>query len=391
MRDVYLSFFMFTTNLHPDDPGYTKVIVQHMRELRGLGYAGFDMPIFPNDTRDHRSEVHSYQALKRALDQAGLDDVGFTTNVATTRTFDPTSVYRDQREVALAYLKSRVDITAALGGTIMAGPIVFPYNVFPATDSGTPIWSDALQAWAEPRYRYAQPVLNELGEHAERRNVSLAIEPVDHWETPAPNMVGDVLRFLEGVPSRQVGVCVDSAHVVLGSSGPDAFRQEIRQLAETGRLNYVQVSPPDRGEVRDSWIPWHAFLGAVLPRYPGPLLIEIFNAIQAFLQPLHLTRRKFWIPGEDEPVAGWPDAYTVAGEAIDALKAELSKAGLLPLLLPGDARGTGLLPLPLPRDARGTGLLPLPPPRDARGTGLLPLPPPGDARDTGEHAGSGRG
>jgi sugar phosphate isomerase/epimerase len=325
MSDVYLSFFMFTVNLQPGDPGYAKVIIQHMRELRDLGYSGFDMPIFPNDPRYHRSEVESYQELRRAIDLAGLDDVGFTTNVAATRTFDPTSVYRDQRELGLAYLKSRVDITAALGGTIMAGPIVFPYNVFPVTDFGEPIWSDALQAWLEPRYRHAQPVLNELGEYAERKGVRLAIEPVDHWETPAPNMVGDVLAFLEGVPSRQVGACVDSAHVVLGSSGPEAFKQEIRQLADAGRLNYVQVSPPDRGAVRDSWIPWSVFLGAVLPRYSGPLLIEIFNAIPAFLQSLHLTRRKFWIPGEDEPVAGVPDAYTVAAEAIETLHDELRR------------------------------------------------------------------
>lgn len=319
-RDVYLSFFMFTTNLQPGNPDYTKVIIQHMSELRKLGYSGFDMPIFPNESWYHRREVDTYTELKRALDRAGLDDMGFTTNVAATRTFDPTSPYREQREAALGYLKSRVDITAALGGTIMAGPIVFPYNVFPATDQGTPIWSDALQAWAEPRYRHARPVLNELGEYAERSNVALAIEPVDHWETPAPNTLGDVLAFLAGVPSRQVGAVIDSAHVVLGSSGPEAFKQEVIALAASDRINYVQVSAPDRGAVRDSWIPWDVFLGTVLPVYPGPLLIEVFNAIPAFLESLHLTRRKFWIPGQDEPVAGWPDAYTVAGEAIQALE-----------------------------------------------------------------------
>jgi len=319
-RDVYLSLFMFTTNLQPGNPDYTKVIIQHMSELRKLGYSGFDLPIFPNDGGATHSDVESYLGLKRALDQAGLDDLGFTTNVAATRSFDPTSPYAEQREAALAYLKSRVDITAALGGTIMAGPIVFPYHVFPATDEGAPVWSDALQAWAEPRYRRARPVLDEVGEYAASRDVRLAIEPVDHWETPAPNMVGDVLAFLAGVPSRQVGAVVDSAHVVLGSSGPEAFKQEVMALAESDRLNYVQVSAPDRGAVRDSWIPWELFLGTILPVYSGPLLIEVFNAIPAFLQALHLTRRKFWIPGEDEPVAGWPDAYTVAGEAIEALE-----------------------------------------------------------------------
>jgi D-psicose/D-tagatose/L-ribulose 3-epimerase len=323
-RDAYLSFFMFTTNLQPGDPEYAKVIVGHMRELKNLGYKGFDMPIFPNETLDHRAEVESYQELKRALDKAGLDDMGFTTNVAATPMFDAASNDPGVRGLALAYLKSRVDITAALGGTIMAGPIVFPYNVYPTTPAGDPIWSDALQDWAAPGYRNAQPVLDEVGEYAVTRNVKVAVEPVDHWETPAPNMLGDVLGFLDGVPSRQVGAVVDIAHVVLGSSGPEAFGDEVRRLVSADRLNYVQVSPPDRGAVRDSWIPWSVFLPAVLPTYRGPLLIEIFNAITAFLTPLHLTRRKFWIPGEDEPVAGVPDAYTVAGEALEALEKELS-------------------------------------------------------------------
>jgi sugar phosphate isomerase/epimerase len=324
-RDIYLSFFMFTTNLRPGDPQYAKVIAGHMKELRGLGYKGFDMPVFPTDTRDHRAELDGYRDLKRALDQAGLDDMGFTTNVAAVTEFDPTAPDPANRAQALAYLKSRVDITAALGGHIMAGPIVFPYNVFPVTQDKQPIWSDALQDWAGPGYRNAQPIINEAGEHAESQNVRLAIEPVDHWEQAAPNMIGDVLGFLDGVASRQVGVCVDIAHVVLGSSGPDTFKRQVREIVAADRLNYVQVSAPDRGAVLDSWIPWHVFLPAVLPSYQGPLLIEVFNAIPAFLTPLHLTRRKFWIPGEDEPVAGVPDAYTVAGEAIEALEKELTK------------------------------------------------------------------
>jgi D-psicose/D-tagatose/L-ribulose 3-epimerase len=322
-RDIYLSFFMFTTDLRAGDPEYATVVAGHMKELRRLGYTGFDLPVHPNDTLDHRAEVASYVELRRELSRAGLDDLAFTTNVAATGQFDPTSPDPGQRGVALDYLKSRVDITEALGATIMAGPIVFPYNQFP-TDASRPIWSDALQDWARPRYLNAQPVLDELGEYAAERNVKLAIEPVDHWETPAPNMVGDVLRFLDGVPSHQVGVCVDVAHVVLGSSGPEVFEQEIRQIAQAGRLNYAQISAPDRGAVRDSWIPWDPFLRAILPRYKGPLLIEVFNAIPAFLESLHLTRRKFWVPGEDEPVEGQPDAYTVAAEAIEELEKKLS-------------------------------------------------------------------
>jgi sugar phosphate isomerase/epimerase len=322
-RDVYLSFFMFTVDLQPGNPVALQSTIQHIRELTSHGYKGFDLPIFPTPTLDHAREVAAYRELKRQLDDAGLGDVGFTTNVAATRTFDPTSLYAEQRQAALDYLKSRVDITAVLGGSIMAGPIIFPYNVFPTTDLAEPIWSDALQDWLAARYKLAQPIFEQLGEYADSRGVRLAIEPVDHWETSAPNMVGDVIAFLEGVDNTQVGVCVDSAHVVLGSSGPAAFAEQVRGLAKTGRIHYAQLSAPDRGAVKDSWIPWQTFLGEILPSYSGPLLIEVFNAIPPFLTSLRLTRRKFWIPGVDPPVQGVPDAYTIAIEAFDALADQL--------------------------------------------------------------------
>jgi hypothetical protein len=53
----------------------------------------------------------------------------------------------------------------------------------------------------------------------------------------------------------------------------------------------------------------------------------VFNAIPAFVNSFRLTRPMFWVPGQDEPVAGVPDAYTVAGEAIERLHAKLAALG----------------------------------------------------------------
>jgi sugar phosphate isomerase/epimerase len=322
-RELYLSFFMFTVDLQPDDPEYTKVIAEHMHELRALGYTGFDLPVAPTDAADREREVNSYAELRQALDEAGLEDVGLRTNVFVTRTYDPSSMYSEQRALGLSYLKSRVDITAALRATAMAGPVVLPYAVFPTTDLGQPIWSDGLQDWVRQLYRNAQPYLQDLGEYAEEKGVKVAIEPVDHWETPAPNMVSEVMEFLEGVASRQVGVCIDSAHVVLGSDGPAAFERSVQRAAAQGRIHYVHVSAPDRGAVHDSWIPWTRFFEPLRDAYDGPLLVEVFNAIPVLLNGLHLTRRKFWIPGEDAPEPGRPSAYEIAGEAFAAVRREL--------------------------------------------------------------------
>ncbi len=324
LPDIYLSFFMFTTDMKPNDAAYRDLVVEHIKQLTAFGYSGFEFPIAPTYAQDYTQDIQNYQDLRNYLDSKGLESVKIATNVGATRTFDPSSPYPQQREEALKYLKSRVDITAALGGEIMMGPIVIPYGVFPTTDIDDPIWSDRLQELLKVRYQTAQPILNQLGIYAADKNVKLAIEPITHWETPGPNKLSQLMDFLAGVESKQVGVVIDSAHETLDGDGPEIFKSQVAELAQQERLHYIQVSPPDRGAVHTSWIPWQGFLEPVLAVYQGPIAVEIFNAIPAFLSSLRLSRRKFWIPGEDE-ANSYPSAYQIAEAAIQATQKELKQ------------------------------------------------------------------
>ena len=325
-NEIYFSFFMFTADLQPDNEAYTKVLINHLRALAEMGYKGYDVHVASRPPGlSYEQELKSYERLKKSFDKAGFEDAKFTTNVGSTRTFDPTSPYKEQREQAQLYLRSRIDITRVLGGddSIMAGPFLYPYGVFPLTDDGEPLWSDALQDWLKPRYLAAQAGFDELADYAQKRGVKLAIEPVKSWETPGPNQVSDTLDFLEGVKSCQVGVAVDTAQVVMESQGPAVFRQNIKSASQSGRLHYVHISAPDRGAVHDSWIPWGIMLPEILPVYTGPLLVEVFNAVPPFASSMRMSRRRFWRPGEDAPVPSVPSAYDVAREGIAELKRRL--------------------------------------------------------------------
>ncbi len=324
LPDIYLSFFMFTTDMKPDDLEYREIVVTHIKKLQTFGYSGYEFPIAPTYSQDYAQDIQDYTALRHYLDSEGLADVKIATNVGATRTFDPSSPYPQQRQEALDYLKSRVDITAALRGEIMMGPIVIPYGVFPTTDFNYPIWSDRLQDHLAVRYQTAQPILNELGQYAEGKQVKLAIEPITHWETPGPNKLSQLMAFLEGVESKQVGVVIDSAHETLDGDGPEIFKIQVAELAKQGRLHYIQVSPPDRGAVHTSWLPWQPFLEPILQLYQGPIAVEIFNAIPAFINSLRLSRRKFWIPGE-APENFYPSAYDIADKAIQATQRKIKK------------------------------------------------------------------
>lgn len=327
-RDVFFSFFMFTADLRPQDPRYTQILINHLKTLVDMGYDGFDLHIASRPVAvDHRLEVESYVGLKKAFDKAGLKDVKFTTNVGTTRTFDPTSPYEEQRSQALSYLKSRVDITRVLGGdSIMSGPFLYPYGVFPVTDADEPIWSDALLDWMKSRYHAARSVFEDLAAYAETQKVKLAIEPVKSWETPPPNMVSEVLDFLDGLEHRHCGVTIDTAQVVMESQGPSVFRDNVARAARQDRLYYVHLSAPDRGAVRDSWIPWDIVLNELEPVYRGPYLIEVFNAIPPFDSSMRMARRRFWRPGEDEPTPNADSAYDVAMAALDELREQVARA-----------------------------------------------------------------
>ncbi len=329
-RDIYFSFFMFTADLRPNDAGYTQVLVRHLKALTEIGYTGFDVHIAPGPAHvGHHTEVESYISLKRAFDQAGFRDVKFTTNVGTTRTFDPTSPYEEQRKQALSYLKSRVDITSVLGGenTIMSGPFLYPYGIFPLTDDGEGIWSDALQDWMKPRYAAAASIFRELAQYSAEKRVKLAIEPVKNWETPGPTMVPEALDFLESADIAVCGVTIDTAQVVMESQGPAIFKKNVARAIQQSRLNYVHISAPDRGAVRDSWIPWGIMLDEIEPVYSGPYLVEVFNAIPPFESSMRMTRRRFWRPGEDAPEAGVDSAYEVARAALETLEEKIASHG----------------------------------------------------------------
>jgi sugar phosphate isomerase/epimerase len=329
-RPIYFSFFMFDSNTRLYDARLRASYLAHMKVLAGAGYAGFELhPGRSAETAiaypSYADEVQAYAALRREMDDNGLESIALATNVGATPDLDPSSRDANIRRAALDFLRSRVDISAALRAEIMMGPVVIPYGAFVhSAPNGDGVWSDALQAELAQRYELAAGVLEELGEHARACGVKVAIEPISHWETPGPNKLSQLLSFLRSVRCSQIGAIVDSAHETLDGDGPEEFARQVAELSAAGRLHYVQASPPDRGDLEHSWLPWGPLFQPLLAHYRGPVAIEIFNAVPDFAAGLRLSRRKYWIPGID-PASSWPSAYDVARASLRKLRAEFAK------------------------------------------------------------------
>ncbi len=327
--EMYFSFFMFGSNFSIEDENFLDQAMTHIKKLVEMGYTGFEFHPGREDTTvyafpTYEDELNAYKDFRQRMDDEGFSHIKVATNVGATPNCDPSSSHATIREAGIAYLKSRIDITAALGGEIMMGPMVIPYGGFVVNaPNGEQVWSDQLQEELELRYATAQQSFIVLGEYASAKGVKLAIEPISHWETPGPNKLSELIPFLNGIDDPTVGVVIDSAQETLDGDGPEVFKQQIKHLADQGRLHYAQASPPDRGELMNSWLPWQDIFTPILERFDGPIAVEIFNAVGAFDNGLRLSRRKYWIPEVDEPNEH-PDAYLVAKQAYEITQAKIS-------------------------------------------------------------------
>ncbi|MBQ4811087.1 sugar phosphate isomerase/epimerase [Pseudoalteromonas luteoviolacea] len=328
--DMYFSFFMFGSNFAIEDPAFLDHAMVHIRRLAEMGYTGFEFHPGREETTayafpTYQQELDAYIAFRKRMDDEGFAHIKVATNVGATTACDPSSSCANIREAGIAYLKSRIDITAALGGQIMMGPMVIPYGGFVVSaPNGEQVWSDELQDELTMRYNTAQQSFILLGEYATSKGVKLAIEPISHWETPGPNKLAQLITFLDGIDNPTVGVVLDSAQEVLDGDGPEVFKAQIDYIADQGRLHYAQASPPDRGDLVNCWLPWEAIFTPILNRFNGPIAVEIFNAVGAFNHGLRLSRRKFWIPEVDAP-NGYPNAYEIAQSAYDFTQTKLNK------------------------------------------------------------------
>ncbi|WP_462172201.1 sugar phosphate isomerase/epimerase family protein [Pseudoalteromonas xiamenensis] len=318
--DMYFSFFMFGSNFSIEDGEFLDQAIVHMRHLVSMGYCGFEFHPGREQTTSYKyptyeDELKAYQAFRKRMDEEGFSHIKVATNVGATPDCDPSSSCKAIREAGIAYLKSRVDITKALGGEIMMGPMVIPYGGFVVkAPNGEEVWSDGLQDELAKRYDTAKESFEILGQYAQSQGVKLAIEPISHWETPGPNKLAQLMSFLDGIENPTVGVVLDSAQEILDGDGPTVYAEQIKAIAGQGRLHYAQASPPDRGDLVNCWLPWEDIFTPILTHFDGPIAVEIFNAVGGFDHGLRLSRRKYWIPEVDKPNE-YPNAYEVAQQA----------------------------------------------------------------------------
>jgi len=194
-----------------------------------------------------------------------LDGLGLAASACAVMTADRNLVSNDPAVIRATqdYVRAGVDMAARVGARAFAGPIYSPTG----------------QTWtmdgAERAATVARLVenLKVLAAYAGERGVTLAIEPLNRFETSFINTAEQVMEVVDAVGSPALGVLLDTFHMNIEERDLAAA---IRACA--GHLTHFHACGCDRGAPGADHIDWPAIAAALRETgYKGAVVVESFT------------------------------------------------------------------------------------------------------------------
>jgi len=236
--------FIWTASFEQSNLDLLPMIKQH-------GFDGLEIPLF------HPADFPA-TAIRRALEQNRLE---CTVSAVMVDGLSLIAADADIRRRARVHLAEAVRAVAEAGSQILAGPLYAPVGYLPGRRRTAEEWR-----WAVEAYQELGPVLDAHG-------VTLAIEPLNRFETYFLNTAADAVALVEEVGHPRIGVLLDTFHANIEEKDLGAAYR----LAG-GRLKHVHTSENDRGTPGTGHVEWDAVFAALRSiAYDGWLTIESFG------------------------------------------------------------------------------------------------------------------
>jgi D-psicose/D-tagatose/L-ribulose 3-epimerase len=159
------------------------------------------------------------------------------------------------------HLIDLVETVAELGAALVAGPLYAPVGEFPGRRRTAAEWQRAVEA-----YHALLPTLTAC-------RVTVAVEPLNRFETYFLNTVADAVAFCDEVGHPNVGLLFDTFHANIEEK--DVARA---CTAAARHLKHVHTSENDRGTPGSGHVDWPGVFRSLRDQsYSGWLMIESFG------------------------------------------------------------------------------------------------------------------
>jgi D-psicose/D-tagatose/L-ribulose 3-epimerase len=225
-----------------------------IRRLAKYGYDGIEISY---DSVELAPGAPGTAAVRKMLDENGVECVGSISLMFAGRDL----IHSDPavRESSVEYLKNCVTMIKELRGDGGGNMSIVPSEVGKVKEMASP-----EQEWA-----WAVEGLKAVREHANAEGVTIAVEPLNRFETNFINRHDQALLLAQEV-GPDVGVCLDVYH--MNQEDADMF-QAFRNAGD--RLYDVHVADNNRMACGQGQLDWAGIIGTLKDMgYDGSITVE---------------------------------------------------------------------------------------------------------------------
>jgi len=212
-------------------PEFTAKQVDLVFRAKDIGFDGIEIPIL-------RSFINKIdvQKTEEALESAGI---GCTNVLAYGLKEDPSSLDRSARKNAVKIAKRAIQIANRLGSKVLAGPHYAAVGKLPGRRRTQAEWNMAVR------------FLKQVAPFAQDYGVTLAIEPLNRFETYFINTAADAVRLAKDADHPSVKVHLDTFHMNIEE------KDFYTALKDTGDLLFhLHANENDRGTPGTGHVDW---------------------------------------------------------------------------------------------------------------------------------------
>jgi D-psicose/D-tagatose/L-ribulose 3-epimerase len=230
---------------------YNQSVRAMLPVIKQRGFDGIEVPVFrpaefPASTLRRDAEAHGLECTACSVLLPGMSLI---------------SADADVRQRTVSHLRVTVKAAADAGASILAGPLYSPVGYLPGRRRTSDEWR-----WAVEGYQAIGPALEE-------NHVTLAIEPLNRFETFFLNTAADAAALCAQVAHPNVGILFDTFHANIEEKNIAAGYLTLGE-----HLRHVHTCENDRGTPGSGHVEWDSVFHALRElRYDGWLTIESFG------------------------------------------------------------------------------------------------------------------
>jgi D-psicose/D-tagatose/L-ribulose 3-epimerase len=225
--------------------------------------------------------------LKKALDDNGLACGSVCAAVGPGRDFRGS---KQEQQTSMDYMKGLLDMMPVFASEVLVGPL------YSSVGRAEPKTDDEFKRQWEAVVKNLQ----ELSAYAADRDIRLAIEPLNRYETDFINTCSQVSQLIDDIGNDATGILLDTYHMNIEEKNSAAA---IR--AAGSRLYHFHACGCDRGTPGNDHIEWKSIVAALKEiKYDGIAVIESFTTDVKVIAKAASIWRKFEPSQDDIAVKG---------------------------------------------------------------------------------------